>query len=179
MAFIGLKVPPETGRLLNELDVPGTKEPLHKYHITMMYIGDEVPFEDLLKAIEATYNVTSQSLPFSVRTNKISHFPNGDEVPIICPIESPAIHILREKLVKSFDAAGVDFNKKHPNFTPHVTLAFDDKVPGKDRNINSLEWGAHELVLWGGDSGDDRLVVSFPFSMTSTQKVARRYLGKS
>lgn len=44
----------------------------------------------------------------------------------------------------------------------------------KDQKIPSLEWGVGELVLWGGDSGDEKLSVTFPFALTLSKQAAYR-----
>lgn len=165
MAFLGLRLPHETARLLNGIDVPGKRESLGHFHITMLHLGKEVPIEALQKALLATYEVTSRTRPFTVRTSMLSSFPkNEDGVPVICRVDSDPLHELRAKVCRSYDVHGVEYSKKFPEYKPHVTLAWaEDEVP--ERRIPTVEWGAHELVLWGGDSGDTRLVMTFPFSL--------------
>jgi len=182
MAFLGLQVPAPTSRLFSEIEVDGDKTALGTYHVTMIYMGKDVPMEVLSEAIKATFEVTSKTRPFSVKTNKVTTFPkNDDGVPIIARVESEALHDLRAKLVESFQANGVDFNNKYPDYKPHVTLSYaEDSI--SDFEIPTVEWGAHELVLWGGDDGDRKLVVTFPFSLDADKtanKVLGRYLGKS
>ena len=181
MAFIGCKVPHETARLLSELDVPGERESSGHFHITMLYLGDEVPIERLAKAIVATYSVTSQTRPFTVQTSRVTSFPtsNSHGYPIICRIDSDALHDLRRKIVAEFDAAGIEYDKKFPEYKPHLTLGYAENEPVEERRIPTVEWGAHELVMWGGDEADRRLVTHFPFSIEQdmVKRVASRYLG--
>ena len=183
MAFLGIKVPHETARLLGEVEVPGHTEAASHFHITMIYLGKDVPIEVLQKALLATYEVTSKTKPFTVRTSTLTCFPKGDDgVPIICRVDSDALHELRERIRLSYDAHDVPYDKKFPEYKPHVTLAYgDEEIP--EKRIPTVEWGAHELVLWGGDSGDRRLVMTFPFSIETShelvERVAQRFvLGK-
>jgi len=181
MAFIGLKVPHETARLLSEVDYGGMGAPtgLDTYHITICYLGSKVPIEQLAEAIPVVFGVTQRTKPFTVGTNRVTTFPAGpDGTPIICRVTSDALHNLRDALWAALDDAGVEYNKKFPDFKPHVTLAYSKKevTLGDYGEVEFplVEWGAHELVLWGGDSGDGRLVVTFPFSLEKTAEAKRR-----
>jgi len=184
MAFCGLKVPHETARLLAGLEVPGNREPVSSYHVTMFYFGDEVGIDTLADIVKITYGVTSETKPFTVRTSQLTAFPTGDDGrPIICRIESDALHDLRDKIKAAYEGVGVEFSNKFPDYKPHVTVAYDKEPEGEfnEQRIPTVEWGAHELVLWGGDSGDDKLVVQFPFALGAQDKaaarVAQRYLA--
>jgi len=181
MAFIGLVVPHEAARLLNGLDVPGKRESTDKFHVTMFYFGEGLDITTLTKIIEVTYGVTSEAKPFTVRTNRIGAFPKSDDgVPIICPVESDALHDLRDKIKTVYEVAGVEFSNKFPEFRPHVTLSYAEEGIGEQR-IPTVEWGVHELVLWGGDDGDTILITHFPFALGDLERaaarVARRFLG--
>ena len=185
MAFLGLKVPPETARLLSEIEVPGKKESRDRYHITVLYLGEDIDIKVLAQAMEVTLEVTSETKPFTVQCSRVSSFPGGDDgTPIICPVNSDPLHDFQAKIRAAYDAAGIDYSKKHPEYKPHVTLAYSpDDI--EEKRITTVEWGAHELVLWGGDQGDGRLVITFPFSLESpdplqrsASRVARRWLAE-
>jgi 2'-5' RNA ligase len=173
MAIVGFAVPAATARILSEIDVPGVKEPVNNFHITVLMLDDDVPIDVIGDAMEAAYRVASRVRPFTARVSRISSFPAGnDGVPIICPVEAPELQAVWESLKASFDAKGVGYSKKFPVFKPHVTLSYSDQ-PFEDREIHPIEWGAHELVVWGGDRGDRRVVVTLPFSLVD--RVASRY----
>jgi hypothetical protein len=57
MAFLGISVPLEVGRLLAGLDVPGEKESPSEYHITILCFEENWPISEISKALEATYEV--------------------------------------------------------------------------------------------------------------------------
>jgi len=175
MAFIGIALPHETARLLHTIDVPGRRADVSTFHITMLYLGKDVPIEQLGKAIVAAYAVSSQWRPFAVSTKRVSCFPpdEKDGVPIICRVDSSELHDLQANLKKALDKAGVDYSKKFPEYKPHVTLSYAD-APMDDKIIDRLEWGAHEMTLWGGDEGDDRLSCTFPFSLQPTKEAVTR-----
>lgn len=184
MAFLGLKVPYETARLLGQVKVEGEKEDLSSMHITILYLGKELPIEAVTRAIEVAYEVTSNTKPFTVKTQLVTSFSvNKDSgIPIIARVESAPLLALRNALTAAFDAEGVNYDKKYPEYKPHVTLAYKkptgDSETGveypADQNIPQLEWGVGEMVLWGGDAGDEKLSVTFPFDLALSKKAAYR-----
>lgn len=178
MAFLGLKCPPETARILSEIDFGkvGEKEPPSSMHITVCYIGKEVPIEKIAAMIPVIFGVVSQTKPFTVSTSRVTTFPPNpdDGVPIIAPIDSTELHAFRKALCTAFDQARVEYNKKYPDYRPHVTLGYSqDPLVNADNVVDltvpTIEWGAHELVLWGGDTGDNRLIVTFPISVATSK----------
>lgn len=174
MAFIGLTVPSATSRLFSEVEVPGDKTPRDRHHVTLIYIGDDVPIDTLAEAIKATYAVTSQTQPFTARTSRVGTFPVSDDQedhPVIAYVESDELHVLRAGLVDRLTEAGVDFDRKYPKYRPHVTLSYAPTAVEEFR-IPTIEWGAHEIVLWGGDEGDQKLTATFPFALHHTMTAA-------
>lgn len=164
MAFLGIRVPAEVGRLITGLEVPGEKEAVSEYHITILCFDDNWPISELSKALETTYDVVSKFKPFRVKSKKISHFPprEGNPIPIIAPIESDDLQDLHKKLAKAFDSDKIKFSKTFKDFKPHITLAYS-KDEHDDFKINpAIEFVVNELILWGGDHGDDRIFVTFP-----------------
>jgi len=165
MAMIGLRVPADAARLLASVDVPGEKIQRHHAHVTIHMLGDDVPMEQIGKAIIAAHSVAEKTVPFRVAINSVSTFKAGNNgVPVICPVFSPELHELHENLKAAFDAAGVEYSKKWPEFKPHVTLSYSPE-PMKDQALGPLEWSAYEMILWGGDEDDQRLSVNLPFSL--------------
>jgi len=165
MSFIGLKCPHEVGRLLHGIEVPGEKVPPTEFHVTILYLGKDVPMEMLGKAIVAAAEVAAAQKPFRCTLTHSTCFPkNEDGVPIICPVACPELYELHTKLKESFDGAGVDYSKKYPEYKPHLTLSYAEESV-EDEPFGPLEWSAYEMVLWGGDAGDDKLATNFPFAM--------------
>lgn len=173
MAALMLQVPQETARVLHEVPVPGNPE-REDPHITMLYLGKDLPVERIGEMLPVIYGVTSSTLPFSVSTSHISNFPgNDDGVPVIAKIDSPDLHRFHAALCDAFDEAEIFYDKKFPIYKPHTTLAYaPDPETKVDIDIPEISWGAHELVLWGSNHGTGRLVVKFPLSLPMA-KVAR------
>jgi 2'-5' RNA ligase len=177
MAALMFQVPADTARVLHEIPVPGEKE-LGDSHITVMYLGKDVPIDRISTMLPVIYDITSKTVPFSVATNHVSNFPGGDDgVPVIARITSPALHRFRDELCAAFDEAELPYDTKFPEFKPHTTLAFSsDPETSVDLDIPEISWGAHELMLWGSDRGMGRLVIKFPLSlpMAKAARVAYR-----
>ena len=176
MAILGIHLPRDISRIFAQINVKGDKEPLGHQHVTLLYLGDDVPIEQLAKAVVATYNVTSKTKPFTVSTNRISTFPPHPDhgtVPVICPLVSPPLHDLQARLRAAFDTAKVDYSKKFPEYKPHVTLSYledpaENANKALEKEIPSIEWGVADIVLWGGDLSDLRFSANFPLSIGKT-----------
>ena len=164
MAFIGIRVPKEVGRLLNQLEVPGEKESPSEYHITLFCFEDNWPISDLVKTIKTVFPILSEEEPFSVSSNKVNHFPSHEDgpIPIIAPIDSESLHKLHKKLYKALDGDKIDFKKTFKDYKPHITLAYSEQDYDDFKIDFPVEFTVNEVVLWGGDLGDNRIIVTFP-----------------
>ncbi len=173
MAFLGIRVPHETARLLAQIDVPGEKTATSEMHITLLHFQKEWPITELAKSLEATYEVVSKFHPFLAKINKVSSFPKNPEgkIPIIGKVESSELMKLRKKLAENFDDENIDFSKTHKDFKPHITLAYSEEEPDKEK-FHTVEFVVSEIVLWGGDHGDDRIFVTFPLAGPKMDKNA-------
>lgn len=173
MAFLGIKVPLEVGRLLRGIDVPGINEGPSEYHITLLCFEDNWKLSEVSKALEATYEIVSNIKPFLVKTDTVTCFPKreGKPIPIIAKVESKELHDLRDKLAKKFDKEKIDFSKTFKDFKPHITLSYYDSEKEIDKiNIDPVEFSVQEIVLWAGDHGDDRLFITFPLKAPQSEK---------
>ncbi len=174
MAFIGLKVPNEVGRLLSRIEVPGESEDRSNLHITAVYFGSNVPIDRISKAIVVAYEVASRTKPIQLLIEEVTCFPKGDDgVPIIGSVVSPELMKFQEDLCKSLDKAKVEYSKKFPEYKPHVCLAYAEE-PIEPMAVGPFEWAAYEMVLWGGDSGDDKIFITLPFSMPGKEALYRK-----
>ena len=190
MSFLGIVVPHEFARLLAQIDYGGwgKPEPTDSFHVTIAYFGEKQPIEKLTKIIGSTYKVTSGTKPFTAQTSRVTVFPPHPEhgiVPVICRVESFELHELRNALLRQFDMDGVEYVNSFPKYQPHVTLAYTspengaDKVEGLDEVFPTVEWGVGELVLWGGDEGDDALTVHFPFDLGRSKAALYRAMVRA
>jgi 2'-5' RNA ligase len=108
---------------------------------------------------------------FLTKNHKITCFPKRENNPvaIIAKIESDELHELRDKLEKQFDKCKVDFSKIFKDFKPHITLSYADEEID-DCKIDTVEFTVQEVVLWGGEDGDNRIFITFPLKGPEKQK---------
>lgn len=174
MAFIGLKVPHEVSRLLSQIEVPGEIVPRDEKHITCIYFGSNIPIDRISKAIVVAYEVAARTKPIQLLIEEVICFPKGsDGVPIIGSVVSPELMSFQEDLCNSLDKAKVEYSKKYPEYKPHVCLAYAEE-PIEPMAVGPFEWAAYEMVLWGGDSGDDKIFITLPFAMPGKEALYRK-----
>jgi 2'-5' RNA ligase len=174
MAFLGIAVPHEVARLLNQIEVPGEAEDRSDLHITAVYFGSNVPIDEISKAIIVAYEVAGRTRPIPLLVEEVGCFPKGDDgVPIIGIVKSPELMQFQKDLCTSFDKANVNYSKKWPEYKPHVCLAYAEE-PTQPFPVGPFEWAAYEMVLWGGDSGDDKIFITLPFSMPGKEALFRK-----
>lgn len=175
MALLSLQVPSEVSRALGRITVPGTPEPRETYHVTLLYLGKDVPIDDVSKALVVAYRVAEITKPIQLTVDEVSSFPKGDDgYPIICPVKSPELHQLWEALCSAFDHAGVEYSKKFPVYNPHVTLSYHTKDLEQKIQVGPIDWAAYEMTLWSGNSGDDAVTITIPFSFPSKSAMYRK-----
>ena len=186
MAFLGIHIPHETSRLISGIEVPGDKEDSASLHVTLLYLGENIPIKDISKALVATYEVTSQTSPFLLKANSLCCFPlNPDgKAAIIAPVASQKLSDLNEDLKKAYDKSNIEYSKKFKEYKPHVTLSYHDEEIKKQK-IDPIEWAVQEIVLWGGDNGDEKVFITFPLTLKSNsvrpkpiKKAARKNLAE-
>jgi 2'-5' RNA ligase len=168
MAFVGIAIGSDVARLLAGIDVPGEKEPLDQYHLTLLHLGDSPPIGLIAKSVYAAFGVSSQTRPFSVSMTQVSSFPAGPggKYPIILPVQSAKLNQMRASLAQAFDSHNIAYSKKHPEFKGHITLAYSD-TDIKPRSIPEVTFMVSEIVIWGGDEGEDRVVIRLPLELTN------------
>lgn len=175
MAFIGIRVPIETGRLISNLEVVGEKEAVSEYHITLLCFEDNWPISEITKATKAAYEVISKTKPFLVKSSKVSHFPTHDKTtPIIAPVESKELHDLHNKLCKEFDKHKIEYKKTFKDYKPHITLAYAEDEYDDYKIEPHIEFSVNDIVLFGGDHSDDRIFITF--SLKSPERLKKSIL---
>jgi 2'-5' RNA ligase len=174
MAILGIRTPHDVARLLGQIEVPGERVPGDEKHITLVHFGTNIPIEVISRAMVAAYEVASSTVPFPIQVLEAKCFEPGDDgTPVVCPVVSPEIYDLWGSLCKALDKAEVSYSKKWPIFIPHITLSYAEE-PQDPFPVGPFEWSVYEMVLWGGDSGDERVSITFPFSLPGKEALWRR-----
>lgn len=172
MAFLGIRIPAEVARTFRNLDLPGDTVSESEYHITILMFEENWPIKEVAKAMEAALEVISETKPFLVSTKAVTCFPKreGHPYPVISLIDSKDLHELNSDLKKSFDKADVEYSKTFKDFKPHITLSYSDEEVKKIKLDPKVEFVVHEVVLWAGDNGDDRIFITFPLKGIEQKK---------
>ncbi len=172
MAFIGIKIPADVARLFRGLDLPGVRVAESEFHITVLMFEENWPIREVGKAMEASFEVLKDTEPFQVSVDKVTCFPKREDhpVPLIAKIVSKELQKVNKDLKKQFDKDDVEYSKTFKDFKPHVTLSYaDEEIKAIDIEPK-IEFTVTELILWGGDNGDDRIFITFPLKGIAVKK---------
>jgi 2'-5' RNA ligase len=155
VAFIGIRIPDDVTNQFSSIEVNGTKEPPEKMHVTLAFLGEGVLIPSVLRALSVCLGVGAQYAPMDLTAALVMCFPPDPEgkTPVVARLVSPVIFTLRQALVKGLEKTKVEYSKRHPQYKPHVTLAYADG-PKEPMIIPAIRWRAEYITIWGGDNGD-------------------------
>lgn len=165
--MLAIPIQPDISRLLQEFDLDIEKDPSN--HITMFYFGDDLPMSRILKIIPVIFDLTKDLKPFTATVSNYSSFDSDEAYPIICPVKSKELMTLRNKIRTVFDKAKIKYDKKFPDYHPHITLGYSENKP-KNTKFPKIEFTVSQISLFGGDTCDTKLFINFPFTVTETTK---------
>jgi 2'-5' RNA ligase len=159
MAFIGIKVPEGIAQKLHRIEAPGDRLGPSEMHITMINLGRVASLKQVIRAMSVVAFAAQETEPFMVGCALRTCFPrNSDEsIPIIARVQSPEIMKLRKKLVEQMETIGIEYNKKYPEFKPHVTLSYSQD-PCENLGFGPITWRVGSIAVWGGEEMNDRIV---------------------
>lgn len=174
MAFIGIKISADIARLFRGLELPGEKIPENEYHITILCFEENWSVSDISNSMEAALEVLQDTEPFQVVIDRITCFPKRESkpCPIIAKITSKDLEKVNRKLKKSFDKNSVEYSKVFKTYAPHMTLSYTDEEIEELVLDKPIEFTVTEIVLWGGDHGDDKIFITFPLKGIAQKKSA-------
>jgi len=170
--MLSISLSPDISRLFREITFKDkiTRDPSD--HITMFYLGDNIPLKKLIKMIPIIFDITCDMKPFMVSCSKITTFPKGKNgYPIIGEIKSKDLSALRDKLKKEFEKNKIKYDSTFKDYKPHVTLGYSKNKP-KNTSFSKINWSINHISLYGGDESDSRFFVNFPFTL-GTEKIAK------
>jgi len=162
MAMLAIPIQPDISRLFQEFDLDIERDPSN--HITLFYFGDDLPISRVLKIIPVIFDLTEGLEPFTASASSYSSFESDEAYPIICPVKSTSLINIRDKIQKAFDKSKIKYDKKFPDYKPHITLGYS-KEKLKNTKFPKVEFTISQLSLYCGDTSDTKLFVNFPFSI--------------
>lgn len=151
MALISIPAPKE----LSKIQVPGIKVNSDEFHITLLYLGDNVDTGTLLKSVLSCNKVCGFTKKFEVNINYVTMFSRGKYgFPIIGNVDSVELYDFQSKLSKEFRSNNITFKNDFGFYRPHVTLSFSDFVaPSQPVNIS---WLVTHVNIWSDDKGRNK-----------------------
>lgn len=167
--MLAIPIQHDISRLFQEFDLDIERDPSD--HITMFYFGDDLPMSRILKIIPVIFELTKDMKPFTASIASYSCFDSDELYPVICPVKSKKLIELREKIKKHFFDKKISFDKKFPEYKPHITLGYSKKKE-KNTKFPKVEFTISQLALYAGDSTDTKLFVNFPFTVSRFDKLS-------
>lgn len=156
VAFIGMRVPSATTDQFSAIRVLGDREPKDRMHVTLAYLGKNVPISNVLKSVAVCLALGAEFPPLDLTAAMVMCFPPDPEgrTPVIARLVTPALLTMRAALVQRLEQAKVDYSKRHPQYKPHVTLAYAQNAQ-KPMVISPIRWNSNSITVWGGDNEDE------------------------
>jgi 2'-5' RNA ligase/phage portal protein BeeE len=114
------------------LAVPGYEAP-DELHVTLAFMGDmNDMYDDAYNPAVSPYYLTqalaafaTECAPLSGYAIDVQRFPGDDEAyPVFASVAVPGLHEFRAELVQRIEAANYRVDMTHPDYTPHMTLAY-------------------------------------------------------
>lgn len=133
-----------------------------KPHITVLYIGKNVPKKKEKIMTEAIEKILSETSPFEIKLDdKVTYFDptkHSDNCKVAkINIISKELHTLHDKLKKSLKENDIEIDDHFPDYKPHVTLEYME--PPKETYEDEIPAGsfvADLAEIWG--SGNKKKV---------------------
>jgi 2'-5' RNA ligase len=145
MAYLGIKIPENIGTQLVKVNLPGTKEEIINYHITLVYFY-KLSIAKASAILPILYDTIKNCEPFDITTKTIACFPKiaNTPVPIFAKVKSLPLFSIRNKIIQTLENNNIEFSKIFRDFTPHITLSFHDSeissfsIPEIKHTVNDL-----------------------------------------
>jgi hypothetical protein len=144
-------------------------EPADDLHVTLAFLGDsaDLPDPGALQTVVAGW--AAQVAPLAGEISGVGLFTAGDGPVTYLSLDLPSLPKTRQSLIDALVAAGQPVSFGH-GFTPHVTLAYDDRVDdGRPAAGEPIAFDSVAVVI-GGDRTD--------YPLTGTLAAARRHAAR-
>lgn len=121
--MVALMLPEEVQRQV----VLAGGEPARDLHITLAYLGKDLPEVALERVAGVVYDLSMEAAQFPVALNGVGRFcatPSSDGKDVIyLSADSNQLSVLRERLCRALEWANIPVSRNH-GYSPHVTLAY-------------------------------------------------------
>ena len=121
-------------------------EPADEIHLTLAFLGDSADLEDAEGLAAVVAGFARSCPPLSGEVSGTGRFTAGENPVLYASADLPALPSNRERLIDALVAGGFPVSKSH-GFTPHMTLAYDDRE--HDTKPRALRFTEVSLVVGG------------------------------
>lgn len=142
-AMVALYPTPE---LAAQLAQPGG-EPAERLHLTLAFLGPAALINDVDGLKRCVAEFAASTAPIVGSISGIGHFDNEGEQVTYASVDAPALPVAREKLISAIQWSA-EPSRLH-GFTPHVTLALDDRAGVILPEDRAIRFDTVSLVLAG------------------------------
>ena len=120
-------------------------------HITVLYLSAQSEQQIALAAIHADDLARSWPDPLhGVVGGNVHTFDGPDYDVHVRKVELHNISVFREELIRRLEADGIDTTQKHPEYTPHVTIAYAPKGHPAPGDAEPVSFESSKLEFWMG-----------------------------
>jgi len=135
--------------LRGEQGLTGAPLATERFHVTLHHLGDfvGVPRDIVARAGEAAAAVAMP--PFEITFNRAMSFsgrPDKRPFVLLGGDGVAALAAFQRALGTAMEKTGLKVSKTDSNYTPHVTLLYDDRLVA-EQTVETIRWTAHEFVL--------------------------------
>jgi 2'-5' RNA ligase len=153
--MVGFFLPSWVGE---QVALPGGEQ-VNGLHITLAYLGEldalNVNQQRTLIGVCAELARDSHALRGVLRG--INTFPaeeggdgagyTSDSIPLYAGVDVPGLFELRGALLRALDDAKIPYDKTHPNYVPHVTLAYVDPEAADEDALTAFQLEPVDVTL--------------------------------
>jgi 2'-5' RNA ligase len=148
VAFLGIAVEGAAARMLSRIVVPGKPVPAQKMHVTLVYLGKDVPVQGVLDAVAVVCEVCRETDPFYCEVSRVDFFSKGpDGFPVFGDVASEELRILRGNICSRLELGKIPFSKKF-DYYPHVALSYAEYPIAARYGLRTpVLWRVEELTM--------------------------------
>ncbi len=123
----------------------GRPVPIERYHVTLLFLGDQVAPEQQAAALRAADQLRAAPFKWTLEQANSFQTPNGYPWWLGPRETPPALRALYDTLRKAVAQSGVEIPRSR--LTPHLTIRYEPRLALPPTAIQPIAWNVDEFVL--------------------------------